>query len=175
MKTQSFKITPEETPGLVHVDNLTLESAKETELLLEENNSRYHIFTTTEDDKGVYLHNHIVHQTLTLWALGAKPETIRLHQERNAQYQRQSMVMQSWLIEDMAVPEVFQRCLGREENYRNFERFFLKMIDEHGYEWVLQKYLLDGSEIADDMLCRIYMGKRRSPFPFTIRLHSISR
>ena len=155
----NFKIDPVETPGLVHTGNLTMSSAKETAKLLEENNSRYHIFTTTEDDKGVYLHNHIVHHTLTLWALGAKPNIIRLHQERNAQYQRQSMVIQSWLIEDMAAPEVFQRCLGREENYRNFERFFLKQIDEHGYQYVLQKYLLDKSEIADDMLCRIYMGK----------------
>lgn len=159
MKTVNFKIDPIETPGLVHAKNLTHEAAKETEMLLEENNSRYHIFTTTEDDKGVYLHNHIVHHTLTLWAMGAKPSDIRLHQERNAQYQRQSMVLQSWLVEDMAVPEVFTRCLGREENYRNFERFFLKQIDEHGYQHVLQKYLLDGSEIADDMLCRVYMGE----------------
>ena len=159
MKTGSFRIDPVETPGLVHAENLTEASARETEQLLEENNSRYHIFATTEDDKGVYIHNHIVHQTLTLWSLGAKPEIIRMHQERNAQYQRQSFVVQSWLIEDMQVPQVFMRCLGRDENYRNFERFFLKMIDEHGYQWVLQKYLLDGSEIADDMICRIYMGK----------------
>lgn len=48
-----FHIDPVETPGLLHVDNLTRESARETTKLLEENNARYHIFTTTEDDKGV--------------------------------------------------------------------------------------------------------------------------
>lgn len=69
------------------------------------------------------------------------------------------MVIQSSLVEDMAVPSVFKRCLGREENYRNFERFFLKQINEHGYQAVLQKYLIGGDEVADDMLCRIYMGK----------------
>lgn len=90
--------------------------------------------------------------------MGAKPEIIRLHQERNGQYQRQAMVIQSSLVEDMAIPSVFKRCLGREENYRNFERFFLKEIDEHGYQTVLQKYLVGGDEVADDMLCRIYMG-----------------
>ncbi|MCJ1479652.1 hypothetical protein MMC13_008338 [Lambiella insularis] len=158
LKITNFKIDPIETPGIVHADNLTEESARETTILLEENNSRYHIFSTIEDDKGVYLHNHIVHQILTTWSLGAKPETIRLHQERNGQYQRQAMVIQSSLVEDMAIPSVFKRCLGREENYRNYERFFLKQINEHGYETVLQRYLVGGDEVADDMLCRIYMG-----------------
>ena len=53
LKITNFKIDPVETTGLVHADNLTHESARETTTLLEENNSRYHIFTTTEDDKGV--------------------------------------------------------------------------------------------------------------------------
>ena len=53
LKITNFRIDPVETPGLVHVDSLTLESARETTMLLEENNSRYHIFSTTEDDKGV--------------------------------------------------------------------------------------------------------------------------
>ncbi|KAL8699512.1 MAG: hypothetical protein Q9201_005963 [Fulgogasparrea decipioides] len=153
-----FHIDPVGTPGLLHVDDLTWESARETTKLLEENNARYHIFTTTEDDKGVYLHNHIVHHTLTLWALGAKPETIRFHQERNGQYQRQAMVIQSNLVEDMSIPSVFKRCLGREENFRNFERFFLKEINEKGYGATLQKYLIGGDEVANDMLCRIYHG-----------------
>ena len=107
----------------------------------------------------MYLHNHIVHHTLTLWALGAKPETIRMHQERNGQYQRSSMVIQNNLVEDLAIPSVFKRCIGREENYRNFERFFLKQINEQGYEAVLQKYLVGGDSVADDMLCRIYHGQ----------------
>ena len=53
LKITNFRIGPVETPGLVHVDGLTQESARETTKLLEENNSRYHIFSTTEDDKGV--------------------------------------------------------------------------------------------------------------------------
>lgn len=52
LKITNFKIDPFETPGLVHADNLTEESARETTKLLEENNSRYHIFSTIEDDKG---------------------------------------------------------------------------------------------------------------------------
>ena len=105
----------------------------------------------------MYLHNHIVHHTLTLWAFGAKPEIIRLHQERNGQCQ--SMVIQSNLVEDLAVPSVLKRCLGREEKFRNFERFFLEQINEHDYEAALQKDLVGGDEVADDMLCRIYHGE----------------
>ena len=59
LKITNFRIDPVETPGLVHVDNLTKESARETTILLEENNQRYHIFTTTEDDKGVSSDNSI--------------------------------------------------------------------------------------------------------------------
>lgn len=68
------------------------------------------------------------------------------------------MVIQNNLVEDLAIPSVFKRCVGREENYRNYERFFLKQINEQGYEAVLQKYLIGGDEVAEDMLCRIYHG-----------------
>ena len=53
LKITNFRIDHVLTPGLVHVENLTPESARERSTLLEENNTRYHIFTTTEDDKGV--------------------------------------------------------------------------------------------------------------------------
>ncbi|KAH6617171.1 hypothetical protein F5144DRAFT_623948 [Chaetomium tenue] len=49
-------------------------------------------------------------------------------------------------------------CLGREENFRNFEKFFLGQINRHGYQAVLQKYLVGGGQIANDMMFRIYMG-----------------
>jgi len=42
---------------------------------------------------------------------------------------------------------------------KNFERFFVRLINEIGYEEVLQKYLFDRREIADDILFRMYMGK----------------
>ena len=58
LRITNFEIDPVQTPGLVHADNLTKESAQETTALLEENNARYHIFTTTEDDKGVSNNNN---------------------------------------------------------------------------------------------------------------------
>lgn len=51
--TDTFVVSPIETPGLVHAPNLTNESAKETEDLLKDNNNKYHIFFTLEDHMGV--------------------------------------------------------------------------------------------------------------------------
>jgi hypothetical protein len=72
------------------------------------------------------------------------------------------MAIQNTLVEDMSESTVFKRCLGREENFFNFCLFFENEIDRIGYQAVLQKYLVGGSEIADDILCRIYMGKSSS-------------
>ncbi|KAH8434288.1 questin oxidase family protein [Aspergillus melleus] len=156
--TSEFRFDPERTPGLRHAKNLTDESTRELERVLEENHSNHHIFTTTEDHKGVYFHNHIAHHDITIWALGANPSTIRSQHDRNSLYQRQAMVIQDSVVKDMADPAVYKRCLGREENFLNYCRFFEDEINRIGYQAVLQKYLVDGSEIADDMLCRIYMG-----------------
>lgn len=71
---------------------------------------------------------------------------------------RGAMTICEPLVLDLADDELFKKCLGREENYRNFEIFFLNEINEKGFEAVLQKYLVDGSELANDMMYRIYMG-----------------
>ena len=44
--------------------------------------------------------------------------------------------------------------------FRNYEMFSPNMIKKKVWQAVLQKYLLNGSHMADDMLCRIYMGKQ---------------
>lgn len=51
--TDKFSFDPKRTPGLCHAKNLTHESTRELERVLEENHSNHHIFTTTEDHKGV--------------------------------------------------------------------------------------------------------------------------
>ncbi|EED16359.1 conserved hypothetical protein [Talaromyces stipitatus ATCC 10500] len=156
--TKTFKFGPRETPGLIHADTVTEESSRTLEELLEQNHSFHHIFTTTEDHKGVYFHNHIAHHDITIWALGATPATLRSQHERNGLYQRGPMAIQEPLVKDMADDRVFKRCLGREENFLNFCGFFEDYIDTYGYQALFQKYLVGGSEIADDMLCCIYMG-----------------
>ena len=41
----------------------------------------------------------------------------------------------------------------------NFCRFFEHEINRIGYQAVIQKYLVNGTALADDILCRIYMGE----------------
>lgn len=71
---------------------------------------------------------------------------------------RDSMKVFKPVVQDLEDDFVFKKCLGREEHFRNFEVFFMKKIKEKGYEWVMQKYLLDRGEIADEMVSHIYMG-----------------
>jgi hypothetical protein len=53
LRTDTFVIDPIATPGIVHADNLTAESAETTAELLKDNNDKYHIFFTMEDHMGV--------------------------------------------------------------------------------------------------------------------------
>ncbi|OQD63897.1 hypothetical protein PENPOL_c008G00514 [Penicillium polonicum] len=156
--TSHFRFHPVNNAGLRHAKNLTQESSRMLEQVLEENHNNHHIFTTTEDHKGVYFHNHIVHHDITVWALGGKPETIRSQHDRNSLYQREAFTIQDTLVNDLSDPLVFKRCLGREENFMNFCRFFEHEINRIGYQAVIQKYLVNGTALADDILCRIYMG-----------------
>ena len=57
IETETSVIDPALTPGLVHADKLTHESAKTTEELLKYNNEYFHIFFTMEDHMGVRFHN----------------------------------------------------------------------------------------------------------------------
>jgi hypothetical protein len=107
----------------------------------------------------MYFHNHIAHHMVTIWAMGAKPHQLRSHYERNASYCRTPLAVQKAVVSDLVDPRVFRRCRGHEDNFANFVRFFINEINKHGYQEVLQKYLVGGSEIANDMLCRIYMGQ----------------
>ena len=91
--------------------------------------------------------------------MGAKPETIHWLHHRNTLVQRGTFSIQQSLVVDLIDPKVFKRCLGKEENFKNFEKFFMGQINEHGYEEVMQKYLFRRSEAADDLLIRNYMGE----------------
>lgn len=106
------------------------------------------------------MHNHIAHHDLTLWALGAKPEVLISQHERNTRYMRDAMIVVEPLVLDLEDDVIFKKCLGREENFRNFEKYFLNQIVQKGYQPVLQKYLVGDGDIAKDMRYRIYMGKQ---------------
>lgn len=52
-KITTFEFDPVKTPGIIHADNLTKESAEAVAEVLQDNNAKYHIFQTTEDEMGV--------------------------------------------------------------------------------------------------------------------------
>ena len=52
-KITTFQFDPVKTPGIMHADNLTKESAEAVAEVLQDNNANYHIFQTTEDEMGV--------------------------------------------------------------------------------------------------------------------------
>ena len=52
-KITNFQFDPVKTPGITHADNLTKESAEAAAEVLHDNNAKYHIFQTTEDEMGV--------------------------------------------------------------------------------------------------------------------------
>lgn len=110
LRTDTFIIDPEETSGSVHAKDLTQEKAQKTADLLKRNNEKHHTFFTIESHMGVsislavrsapiaefikiqvYLHNHIPHHAIVLWALGAKPETMVSKFERNTLYMRDAL------------------------------------------------------------------------------------
>lgn len=51
--TTRICLDPSRTPGLVHADNITAESTKMANALLQKNHEENHIFTTREDERGV--------------------------------------------------------------------------------------------------------------------------
>jgi len=52
-KMITFQFDPVKTPGIIHADKLTKESAEAVTEVLQDNNAEHHIFQTTEDEMGV--------------------------------------------------------------------------------------------------------------------------
>jgi Questin oxidase-like len=110
-----------------------------------------------------HLHNHITHHTLALYSLGASPEQILQHTERNQTYQLQPpQLPDEKVIKAMGTPEGYKRYLGDEDYFLSFTAFFEREIANLGYEEVLQKYMFGGTEVADDLLARMYHGQSKT-------------
>jgi hypothetical protein len=60
---------------------------------------------------------------------------------------------------DLNDPKVFETCLGNDDCYSDFLKFFENEISEKGVPEVVREYLLKGDERANDIFCRMYTGK----------------
>ncbi|KAI7974931.1 hypothetical protein EIK77_001684 [Talaromyces pinophilus] len=153
--TTTIQLTTHGTKGFTHAEGLTEESAKKVSELLTINHTLYH----TRFNAG--FHNHIVHHLLGLWALGASPEEIENLYQYNIRYQIPIEKPKRQFAEspDLRDAEAFSKCLGSDDYYSDFMRFFEDEIDRKGVPAVLREYLFKGDERANDIFYRILVAE----------------
>ena len=93
-----------------------------------------------------------------MYALGASPELIQTHYDRNKTYQRKSRPPDNVIVEDLHDYKQFQDYLGNERYYHDYLEYFRREIDKNGYEKVINEYCLKGDERANGMLIRLHAG-----------------
>jgi hypothetical protein len=110
-----------------------------------------HLFADISQD-------HIVHFMLTIWALGASPETIQVQYERESRRQRPVFPRDEAVIQSFFDKKRFMKHLYREEHYSNYLAFFQRVIAEKGVPAVINEYLFGGDELAESLLSRMFAG-----------------
>ncbi len=96
--------------------------------LLQENHERHHIFFNADG-----FHNHIAHQQLTIWSLGAKPEDLQRGYDTNRSYQRPARKPESTIVKELHDPATFISYLGPEKYFNDFLDFFSEEIEKKGW------------------------------------------
>ncbi len=139
--------------GVYHVPDISSQSSKIGSQLLQENHDKYHIYFNTGG-----FHNHIAHHLLTLYALGASADELQKAFDTNQGYQRAQYPVKERNVENMSDPERFQKFLGKEQYFHDFEAFFKKEIEEKGWEEVLNEHVFARTEHAERILDRMFAG-----------------
>lgn len=140
------------TPAF-EVGNLSPDSASKASALLQENHDQHHIFFNKSG-----FHNHIAHHLLTIYSLGADPDTIQRQYDLNKGYQRPAVDLEASVVDDMHDPAHFGKYLGDEKYYADFLDFFRAEMQRKGWRDVLQEYLFARTPQAEDMLTRCFAG-----------------
>lgn len=97
---------------------------------------------------------------MSLYALASSTSNLQRHYEGNASYQRPIGELNTSIVNEMDDPVQFKKYLGNEKHYHNFLVFFRKEIESKGWEAVLNKYLFQKDERAEDLLVRMFMGQQ---------------
>jgi hypothetical protein len=104
-------------------------------------------------------HNHIVHHILSLYGLGAPASVLEKQYKENVAYQLKPKPVNEKNVQAMRDPEQFKKFLGKRKHVHDFIVFFQREMEAKGLEVVLQEYLFSKTEIADDMLVRMFAGE----------------
>ncbi|KAJ5836982.1 hypothetical protein N7447_003008 [Penicillium robsamsonii] len=137
----------------IYSSNVREDSARTVSEILQEDLAIHHVFFNQER-----FHNHIPHQLLSIYALGASPDDIKSCYERNKTYQRPVIPASQDVIKSMHDFVEFQKYFGKEEHYPNYLAFFQHEIDAKGIAEVLMEYVFARDERAESMMCRLFGG-----------------
>ncbi|KAI0437218.1 hypothetical protein F4803DRAFT_566241 [Xylaria telfairii] len=148
----TIQLSAKATPGYDHVDGLSDRSAEKVSELLSANHALYHTRWKAT------FHNHMVHHLLSLWALGASPSEIQDAWNYNRTYQTsiEGNGPVSASSRNLRDPVTFSKCLGNNDCYFDFLKFFENEVSEKGVPAVIREYLLAGDDRANDILYRIF-------------------
>ncbi|KAJ5480178.1 hypothetical protein N7530_005687 [Penicillium desertorum] len=145
-------LTPENV-GVFSSPNLSSASARKVSEVLQHDMENHHIYLNE-----IQFHDHIVHFMLTIWALGASPETIQLQYEREDKRQRPAYPRDEKVITSFFDKYEFMKHMFQEEHYSNYLAFFQREIDAKGVPGVLKEYLFSGDKLAESLLSRMFAG-----------------
>jgi hypothetical protein len=106
--------------------------------------------------------DHMVHHLLALWALGASPHEIQNMWNYNETYQSslETDDAKASSSKNLRDPAVFNQCLGDNNCYATFLRFFEDEVAEKGIPAVVQEYMLQNDDRAKTIFCRMFSGEQ---------------
>ena len=107
----------------------------------------------------IFVIDHIVHHTLTLWALGATPSEIQAAYDLNKGYQLLTPHHAASVSVKLKDLDFFNECLGNPKYYGDYLKFFQDEIAERGVQDVVNEYAFKGDERADSVLARMHSGE----------------
>ncbi|KAI9926056.1 hypothetical protein MW887_004515 [Aspergillus wentii] len=145
-------LTPDNA-GVFGTSGLSQASARKVSEVLQHDMENHHVYVND-----IEFHNHIVHFMLTIFALGASPETIQDQYEREDRRQRPCMPRDEKVIASFTDKTEFMKHMYQEEHYANYLAFFQREIDAKGISDVLNQYLFAGDELAESLLSRMFAG-----------------
>ena len=104
---------------------------------------------------------------MTIYALGATPNEIQDTWNYNISYQAPLEPHSNPKAPppNLKDPIVFNECLGKDECYYDFLRFFEDEVTQKGLPDVVNEYVFKGDERANDIFCRMFTGKLFPPKP----------
>ncbi|CAG8026858.1 unnamed protein product [Penicillium olsonii] len=147
-------LTPKNA-GVFSSSNLSSASARKVSEVLQHDMENHHIYLNEIQFHGKY---HIVHFMLTIWSLGASPETIQLQYEREDKRQRPAFPRDENVIASFSSKAEFMKYMFQEEHYSNYLAFFQREIATKGVPAVMNEYLFSGDKLAESLLSRMFAG-----------------